>query len=73
MITFPLFSSNNVWTSLLKMQESGYKFEVLEILKINKYTSFFRLSSNVLDYLELKESILNPSSVLFLYEFSVHP
>lgn len=71
MITFPLFSSNNVWTSLLKMQESGYKFEVLEILKINKYTSFFRLSSNVQDYLELKESILNPSSVLFLYEFSV--
>ena len=29
MIVFPLFSSNNFWTSILKMQESGYKFEVL--------------------------------------------
>ena len=71
MVIFPIFSSNNVWTSILNMQENGYKFEVLEILKINKYTTFFRLSSNAQDYLLLKESVLNPSSVLFLYEFSV--
>lgn len=71
MFTFPLFSSNNVWTSILKMQESGYKFDVLEILKISRYTTFFTLSSNIEDYLLLKENVLNPTSVLFLYELSV--
>ena len=56
MFTFPLFSSNNVWTSITKMQESGYKFEVLEILKISKFTTFFNLSSNVQEYLKLNYS-----------------
>lgn len=71
MITFPIFNYNNVWAFIVKMQDSGYKFDVLEILKINKYTTFFRLSSNIQDYLNLKETVLNPSAVLFFYELSV--
>ena len=58
MITFPLFSSNNVWTSLLKMQESGYKFEVLEILKnFNAKATFFCVGNNVKKYKDTFELI----------------
>lgn len=71
MMIFPLFNYNNVWAFITKMQESGYKFEVLEFLKINKYTTFFRLFSNVTQYLSVEEKILNPSQVLFFYELSV--
>lgn len=71
MMIFPIFNYNNVWAFIGKMQESGYKFEVLESLKINKYTTFFRLISNVSSYLSVEDKILNPTLVLFLYELSV--
>ena len=71
MMFLPLFNDNNVWSFIVNMQDNGYKFEVLELLKINKYTTFIRISKTLKEYIALKETVLNPSSVLFFYELLV--
>ena len=71
MMFLPLFNDNNVWSFIVNMQEDGYKFEILELLKINKYTTFVRLSKTLKEYIALNETVLNPSSVLFFYELLV--